>query len=720
MQTMTKARAGVSRVRSSACFGREPFALFLSLLLVPPTAGAAVIEADVCVFGGTSGGIAAAVQTARMGKKAVIVEPGKYLGGLTTGGLGATDIGNKAAIGGLSREFYRRIARHYAEDAAWTRETRQEYFARRGSGQARASDLSSSDATMWTFEPHVADKVFAELIAEARVPVFRERRLAGVKKDGARLLELRATNGDVFRARMFIDASYEGDLMARAGVRYHVGREANATYGETLNGIRAQTPHHQFTVPVDPYAKPGDPASGLLPFIQSGDGGTPGNGDHRVQAYNYRLCFTTNAANRLPLAPPPGYAPAKYELLARYLEALVAAGKEPKLSQFWNPIWMPNHKTDINNNGGFSTDFIGMSHAYPDAEDAARERIAQEHEHYIRGFLTFLATSPRVPAAMRAEMQQWGPCRDEFADTGGWPRQLYVREARRLIGAVVMTEHHCRGAQVAEDSVGLAAYNMDSHNCQRLVKNGRVVNEGDVQVPPMKPYPISYRALVPRASECGNLFVPVCLSASHIAYGSIRMEPVFMILGQSAATAAVLAMADNVTAQQLDYAKLRARLLADKQILEWTNPAPRAAARPLAPLAGLVLDDSAAVRAGEWQAGSLAGVARVGAGYLHDGNARKGGASLRFTPDVPAAGGYEIFLIFPPHANRASNVPVTVAVPGVAPATIKVNQRDAADEGRQSLGKFRLPAGKQASITVANTGTDGYVVADGVQLLPAR
>jgi hypothetical protein len=540
-------------------------------LLILRSQAAEVLPSDVCIFGGTSGGIAAAIQARRMGKTAVIVEPGPHLGGLTTGGLGATDIGNKAAIGGIAREFYRRIARHYAQDSAWTLETRTEYFARRGSGQAQASELNSADATMWTFEPGVALTVFHELLAEAQVPVYRRQPLASVKKDGARLTEIRMANGNVFRARMFIDASYEGDLMAKAMVSYHVGREANAIYGETLNGIRAETPKHQFTVPVDPCLKPGDPSSGLLPFVRPGDGGKPGDGDHRVQAYNCRLCFTTNAGNRLPIAPPPNYDPAQYELLARYLEALVAAGQKPQLGQFWHPIWMPNQKTDINNNGGFSTDFIGMNYDYPEADYAARERIARAHEDYTRGFLHFLASSPRVPVNMRMEMQRWGPCKDEFQETSGWPPQLYVREARRMIADVVMTEHHCRGTQVVSDSVGLAAYNMDSHNCQRLAKNGRAENEGDVQVPPMKPYPISYRALVPKAGQCENLFVPVCLSSSHMAYGSIRMEPVFMILGQSAATAACLALDNDVPAQKVSYPKLRARLLADKQILAWTG-----------------------------------------------------------------------------------------------------------------------------------------------------
>ncbi|HXG48588.1 MAG TPA: FAD-dependent oxidoreductase [Methylomirabilota bacterium] len=687
-----------------------------ALTLVPLRTNAEVIEVEVCVFGGTSGGLAAGVQAARLGRTVVVAEPGNSVGGLTTGGLGATDIGNKAAIGGLAREFYQRIARHYAKDASWKLESRADYFALRKSGQSGASDLSGTNATMWTFEPHVAAAVFHDMLREARVPVYLEQRLVSVHKEGLRILSIRMENGNEYRARIFIDATYEGDLMAKAGVSYHVGREANATYGETLNGIRAETPKHQFIVPVDPYLKPGDPSSGLLPFIQPGDGGVPGAGDHRVQAYNYRLCFTTNAANRMALEPPPGYDPARYELLARYLEAWVAStNRPPKLSDFWNPIWMPNQKTDINNNGGFSTDFIGANYDYPEASYERRAQIAREHEYYIRGFLTFLATSPRVPPSVRAEMQQWGPAKDEFQATGGWPNQLYVREARRMVSDLVMTEHHCRGREKVADSVGLAAYNMDSHNCQRIVKNGRVENEGDVQVPPMSPYPISYRALVPKAAECENLLVPVCLAASHIAYGSIRMEPVFMILGQSAATAASLAIASGTSVQEVDYPTLRTRLLADGQILEWRPTAPGQAR-----LSGIVVDDTEAEKEGDWTPSANVTSRQVGGGYVHDNNAGKGRLSLTYRPDLPAAGEYEVVLLSPPHPNRATNVLVTLAIAGREAAAFRVNQRDSSRAGATSLGRFRLPAGRQTALTVSNRDTTDYVVADGAQFIPVR
>jgi hypothetical protein len=529
---------------------------------------AAAETGDVCIYGATGAGVAAAVQAGRMGKKVILIEPSNHLGGLSSGGLGATDIGNKAAIGGMAREFYHRIAQHYAQDSAWVQEGRQQYFARHGSHQAQMSDLASADATMWTFEPHVAEAVFKDMVRESGARLILQARLQSVAKSGPSLRSLTLENGTTVMARIFIDASYEGDLMAAAGVSFRVGREANGEFGETLDGVRGETPKHQFLVPVDPYRRPGDPASGLLDFVQSGELDAPGTGDRKVQAYNFRLCFTTNLPNRLPLTAPPHYDPSRYELLARYLEALIAAGKKPTLEQFWNPIWMPNGKTDINNNGPFSTDFIGASYEYPTATPARREAIWREHQDYTLGLLTFLATSPRVPENIRAEMRLWGPCKDEFLDTAGWPRQLYVREARRMRSSYVMTEHNCRGTVQADDSVGLGAYNMDSHNCQRIVRNGRVENEGDVQVS-VKPYPIAYRAIVPKADECGNLLVPVCLSATHIAYGSIRMEPVFMILGQSAATAGCLAIDREQPVQQLAYPALKARLLADQQVLSW-------------------------------------------------------------------------------------------------------------------------------------------------------
>lgn len=535
-----------------------PLCVLVSWWLVPPRA-AAVESADIVVYGGTSAGITAAIQAKRAGKSVILVEPSEHLGGLTTGGLGATDIGNKAVIGGLARQFYIRVRRYYQNDDAWLHETRDEY-------NARNPRFNPADNAMWTFEPHVASKIFRQMLAEADVhPIMGERldRRSGVKKHGARIQSIVMESDRVFVGRVFIDATYEGDLMAAAGVSYHVGREANEVYGETLNGVQPKLndKNHRFTHPVDPYIKPGDPTSGLLWGIQTTSLPPDGSGDRLVQAYCYRLCTTDVPENRRDWPKPADYDESRYELLLRNFEA--GDHRVP-----WHPLWMPNRKTDTNNNHAFSTDYIGGNYDYPEADYATRQRIIADHLSYTQGLLWTLANHPRVPAKVRAEFQRLGLAKDEFVENQNWPTQLYVREARRMIGAYVMTEHNCRGTRRAEDSIGMGAYGMDSHNCQRYVTaDGHVQNEGDVQVHGFKPYPISYRAICPKPAECDNLLVPVCLSSSHIAYGSIRMEPVFMILGQSAATAAALAVDQGIAVQDVDFGQLAARLLVDGQKL---------------------------------------------------------------------------------------------------------------------------------------------------------
>jgi hypothetical protein len=533
-------------------------ALLIALPAAQVSAQPRIEKVDICVYTGTAGGVAAAITAAKEGKKVLLIEPGKHLGGMTSGGLGWTDFGNKAAIGGLSREFYRRVGKYYAKEETWT------------------------------FEPSVAERTLRAMIDEHKVPVLFEHRLGTVEKAGTRIKRVvlehappdpngapaakaARENAVAVEAAMFIDCSYEGDLLARAGVAFHVGREAVKQYNEPLNGIRDSTPKHQFLTRVDPYVKPGDPASGLLPLIQPGDGGKPGDGDQSVQAYNFRLCLTQRADNKMAIRAPVAYEPQRYEVLARHIENLVAEKKPINLRMLLKIDMVTPHKTDINNQGAVSTDFIGMNYDYPNGDWATPNRIWHAHEHYIRGLLYFLATSHRLPESIRTDMQSWGLCQDEFQDTGGWPHQLYVREARRMVGRYVVTQNDCEHRTTIEDSVGLGAYNMDSHNCQRLVKNGAVENEGDVQVSPKGPYAVPYRAITPRAEECTNLLVPVCLSSSHIAYGSIRMEPVFMVLGQSAALAACQALDARQTVQEIEYSTLRKKLLDAGQVLEFAR-----------------------------------------------------------------------------------------------------------------------------------------------------
>jgi hypothetical protein len=687
---------------------RVLFPVLLSFALFTSSARAASREFDVVVYGGTSGGVAAAVQASRMGKTVVLIEPGKHLGGLTSGGLGATDIGNKAAIGGLAREFYQRVRKQYEDDAAWKFEKRADF---KGRGHEAKED------TAWTFEPHVAEKVYRDLVKEHKVVVEYGQRLDlknGVKKDGPRIVSITMESGDSYAGKMFIDATYEGDLMAKAGVSYHVGREANKTYGETLNGVQVKNAtKHQFVKKVDPYVKPGDPTSGLLPRVEAGPPGADGDGDKRVQAYCYRLCATDKPENRRPWPKPAGYDEKQYELLLRNFEA-------GDLRLPWNPLLMPNRKTDSNNNFAFSTDNLGMNYAYPDGDYAARDKIIREHVEYQKGLMWTLANHPRVPEKVREHFTTWGLAKDEFTDNDNWPHQLYVREARRMVGDYVMTEQNCRGTRTAEDSVGLAAYGMDSHNVQRYsTKDGSVLNEGDVQVGVAGPYPIAYRSVVPKAAECTNLLVPVCLSASHIAYGSIRMEPVFMVLGQSAATAAAFAIDGKSDVQKVDYDKLRKRLLDDKQVLVWTAPKKPGGVDPKT-LPGVVVDDSAAERKGFDHVSSAVGPF-VGDGYRHDGGADRGKQSARFVPDLPQTGKYEVRLSYSANPNRATSVPVTI-VHADGTTTVKVDQQKAPpiDKLFISLGTFRFEKGKKGSVEITNKDVDGYVIIDAVQWLPVK
>jgi hypothetical protein len=660
---------------------------------------------DIIVYGGTSGGISAAVQAARMGKTVVLIEPGKHLGGLTSGGLGATDIGNKQAIGGVSREFYQRIKKHYALDTSWKFEKRPDF---KGPGH------DSKDDAAWTFEPHVAELVFKQMLQEHKVPVVFSQRLDlknGVKKLGTQIVSITMESGEIYRGKMFIDATYEGDLMAKAGVSYHVGREANKVYGETLNGIQVKnSTHHQFIKKVDPFVKPGDPTSGLVPLVVAGPPGIDGEGDNRIQAYNFRLCATDRSENRRPWPKPANYDEKLYELLLRNFEA-------GDLRLPWNPILMPNRKTDANNNFAFSTDHIGMNYGYPEGDHQARRKIWQDHINYQQGLMWTLANHARVPEKVRKHYQTWSLAKDEFVDTDNWPHQLYVREARRMIGGYVMIEQNCRGLRVAEDSVGLAAYTMDSHNIQRYVtKDGFVKNEGDVQVGGFGPYPISYRSIVPKAAECTNLFVPVCLSASHISYGSIRMEPVFMVLGQSSATAAALAIDSKVDVQAVDYAKLKDRLVADKQVLAWVGPK-RELGIDARSLPGIVVDDTAAERQGFDHVSSSA-TPFVNEGYRHDGNENRGQQWARYRPELPKDGKYEVRMSYSANPNRATNVPVTI-FHAEGKTTVKVNQRKAApiDRAFISLGTYRFANGKAGYVEISNRDVDGYVIIDAVQWL---
>lgn len=491
------------------------------------------VTADLCIYGGTSGGVVAAREAAGRGMRVVLLEPSGRLGGLTAGGLSLTDLGRREygrIVGGLAGQFYRDVGAAYGKEVEWF------------------------------FEPHVAEEVFEAWIAAAGVRLFRNEFVDRADTAGTKIRALHTRSGLTVEARVFLDASYEGDLMARAGVSYRVGREANSVYGETFNGMQIRD--NRFSHLVDPWMIEGKPGSGLLAGIELGDDYQPGTGDSRIQAYNFRLCLTKSPRLRIPFAQPKNFDPGSFELMRRYLRA----GWKDVFGKF-DPI--RGDKVDMNNHGAVSTDFIGQNHDYPEASYEEREMIFQQHAAYQQGLMWWLANDRDVPEAIRAEMAQWGLCQDEFTGTEGWPHALYVRESRRMLAGLMMAEHHCLGASVAEAPIALAGHGMDSHTCRRVVRGNTLFNEGDVQVHPLKPYPISYQSIVPREEECSNLLVTFCLGATHIAFGSIRMEPVFMVLSQSAAVAAAMAVERDLAVQEVEYATLRRALDEAGQVLEW-------------------------------------------------------------------------------------------------------------------------------------------------------
>lgn len=540
-------------------------------------------SADVVIYGGTSAGISAAIQTARLGKSVVIIEPTNRLGGLTTGGLGQTDIGNKQVIGGIAREFYRNIKKHYMDSTNWIWQPKSAYM---DGGQTRSR---KNEDAMWTFEPSAALKVYHDMIKNLDITIVYNQKLnraTGVSKVANSIKSISMESGDTYFGKIFIDATYEGDLLAAAGISYTVGRESNAQYGESLNGVQANdvsntllgtvshnSIHHNFIEGVDPYIVKGDPASGLLPFIREGGPGMDGQEDKAIQAYCFRMTLTDHPENRISFKKPENYNELEYELLFRNYEA--ADGPIEEMYTYGDPLvpWinsaMPNRKTDTNNQKGFSTDFIGQNWDYPEASYEEREKIVERHRLYQQGLMWTLAYHPRIPKKVRDKVSQWGTCKDEYEREDGWQQQLYIREARRMISNYVMTQKNCERIEIVHDPIGMAAYGMDSHHTKRYVNSRKnVSNEGNVEAHVKAPFPISYRSIVPKKEECANLVVPICLSATHIAFGSIRMEPVFMVLGQSSALIACTAIEEGKAVQDLEYNKLKTELLKHAQIIE--------------------------------------------------------------------------------------------------------------------------------------------------------
>jgi hypothetical protein len=643
-------------------------------------------EYDLVVYGGTPAGVMAAYSASKLGRSVVLIEPSGHIGGLTTGGLGHTDIGNKYAVTGLGRDFYRRVGQQY------------------------------STFEQWQFEPHVAMNVMMSYLSEAGITPLLHLKLVNLSVDEGIIETITVENesGEQrrLRGKVFVDATYEGDLLAEAGVSYFVGREANSVYGETYNGTQFKI-NHNFPDGVDPYNIPGKPESGLVWGISAGGMPEDGLGDKMVQAYNYRICLTNDPENLIPITRPSGYDSTQFELLVRLFQA---QPEKRSLSDYF--IWslMPNHKTDINNRGGFSTDMIGMNHSYPEADYDERQKIIKDHTRYTKALLYFFGHDPRVPEELRSAMLQWGYPKDEYTENGNWTPQLYIREARRMIGSYMMTEHNCLGDSLVDDGIALAAYTMDSHHCQRVVMKGpggkdQVKNEGCIEIGGFTPYPIAYRSLTPKIQECKNLLVPVCLSASHIAFGSIRMEPVFMVLGQVTGVAASMAVDGDVPVQQIDVKQLQETLVSDP-LLNGTPP-------------DVLVDDAdekLLTRKGSWEKEEhFMRNYKSSLLIIHD-SSDIANNSLRFQVPVEREGRYRVYYYCPRFRSSDAEYPGDLTAEIFDGQTGRM-QKFSYTENLGSwadLGEVVVQQGSTPYVEVIGSKSDYPLIADAVLFLPER
>jgi hypothetical protein len=660
--------------------------LLIYLLIANPIFGQSKYPPDVIVYGGTAGGIIAAIAAAKEGNTVLIIEPGHHLGGMVTGGLSNTDYGDRAVIGGLAVEFYRKVAKVYNKDL---------YFLRGP-------------------EPTVGENIFKDWLRELNVKVIYGERIQSTEKDGREIKSIRTVSGKKFSAKVYIDASYEGDLFARAGVSYAIGRESVSKYGESWAGRQPLTrpDGHNFHLPVSPFKN--TTSKELLPLINTKHLVPVGEADGGVQEYGFRLIMTNNPANRVEITRPDDYDSNMYELIRRYLKV-----RNPKTlaeTGVINPhISLPNQKADVNSSGPISTDLCdGSNWAYPDADYPLRDKIWNRHLQYTKGLLYFIQNDPSVPEKIRSEAKQWGLCKDEFTDTKHYPHQLYIREARRMVGEYVLTQHDLEKDTLKYDAVCMGAYNMDIRDIQRNYESisrfpelrPEVFNEGYLSIP-VHPYQVPYRSLVPKYDECSNLIVPVCISASAMAFSSFRMEPQFMSAGHAAGVAASIAIENNIPVQRVDINTLQKKLIGEGQIVSLEeNP------NGFFQQGNTVIVDNDMRRFvekhGNWQQSQNPNVARYEISYLTNSNAEL--AQVVYRPYLPETGQYKMYGWWAKDLKAASNVPIKIETMKKV-QTVTVNQRQNGD-GWVLIGTYQFEAGRKTTITIANMNTDGIVEAD--------
>ena len=662
----------------------------------------AATEADVIVYGATPGGFCAAIAAAREGASVILLEPTAHVGGVNTGGLCFSDSNQtvRSTVLGLFEEWHARVEKDYQQR-----------------GVTLPYKVSEKDHTHWTYEPHIAAKITKEMLDAAGVKVLTERVLKSVLKDGTHITKLLTREGE-FEAKMFIDGTYEGDLMAAAGVSWTIGREGRKEFGESLAGKRyPKRKMHMSGLDAD--GKP-------LPFITTTDAGSVQDGDKNVMIYSFRLCVTKDAANRVPFPKPTNYDPARFEILRRYF----AQEKRPHL--LWDLYPLPGNKFDANNGIGkqFSMGLMGACNGWSEADEAGRAAIWEAHKQYTLEMHHFLSTDAAVPAAIREEYAQIGLCKDEFPDYGHWSPQLYVREGRRMIGEYIMSEKDIMKEPQKDDAIVVSSFPIDSHDCQRVGTGKFVINEGTimpVRVPGRQhgyAYHIPYRAITPKAGECENLLVPVALSCTHVGISSIRVEPTWMILGQSAGIAAAMSAKQNLAVQKLPYPALRERLLAQKQVLELPvladlPPEPKGAMN-IDPktLPGIVLDNEQAELKGEWSRSSNF-KPHIGTGYFHDDKREDGESSAIFRFKAPKPGKYDLRMAYSAHETRATKVPLTIESGGHT-SQLTVNQTQPLPAGAAFRSICTVDLEGETTITITNQETDGFVILDSLQLVERK
>lgn len=681
----------------------NPTLTFLTALLLAPLAALHAAEADVIVYGSTPGGFCAAIAAAREGASVILLEPTDHVGGVNTGGLCFSDSNQtvRRTVMGLFDEWHTRIE--------------GDYTAR---GIKLPYKVSEKDQKHWTYEPGVAMRITRQMLDEAKVQVLTKRVLKSVTKEDARITRLRTSDGD-FSAKVFIDASYEGDLMAAAGVSWTIGREGRSEFGESLAGKRYPKPLMRISGR--------DDAGKLLPLVTTDDAGPEDAGDKNVMVYSFRLCLTKNPANRVPFPAPTHYDPARFEVIRRNF----AKGKAVAM---WDLYPLPGGKFDANNGIGrqFSMGLVGACNGWSEADEAGRAKIWEAHKQYTLELYHFFCTDPAVPEALRKEHAELGLCRDEFASYGHWSPQLYVREGRRMKGMFVVSQRDIMGSPQKEDPIVVSSFPIDSHDCQRVATKDGVVDEGTIMPVRMAgsghgyAYHIPYRSILPLAAECDNLLVPVALSCTHVGISSIRVEPTWMILGQSAGVAAALAAKQNVAVQKLPYPALRDRLLAQKQVLEIPvlaapSPEPKGAMNiDPSKLPGIVLDDKQAALEGEWKSSS-GFKPYIGTGYVHDDKRGDGHSIATFRLKVPKSVRYDLRIAYSPHETRASKVPIIIES-GTQKAMLTFDQTQPlpAGEAFRSAGFIQLTSDAETKIIISNTGTEGFVILDAIQLIEAK